>query len=614
MQGLIAARIDALPAAEKALLQDASVLGKVFWLGGAAALTAAEPLEAEERLHALERKEFVRRERRSSVGGEAEFAFRHLLVRDIAYGQIPRAARADKHLRAAAWIESLGRHEDHAETVAHHYVKALEFSRAAGNASAEVSAAARTALSDAGERSFALNAFGHAAHLYGQSLDLVPAGDPGRSELLFRRAQALHLAADERQFAALAAARDALLEAGVRDRAAAAQALLARGYWFRGTWDGARTGFDAAEGLLAGAPPTLAKAQALAGIAGFRLLDGQYQDAIRIGVEALAVADRLGLEEVRAAVLVTVGGARLELGDDAGGDDLEESRRVALRAGTFVEAFRACNNLAVALYAVGDLDRAFSLLEEGHGFAERAGHVDQLRFSRGMLLLPPLDRGEWDESIRQADAFIAECETGGGHTLQASAHCHRGSIRLARDDMAGAIADAERALELAREVRQADRMFQSLAFAVRASAETGELERAREHASEFDFLALDDRRPPPAWAYVHFCWVAAGVGLAEELDALLARQKRSSGWVAAARAAVRGDYPEAAEQFARMGTRPHEAYAHLRTAETLVADGRRTEAELHLGQALAFFRRVKATRYIRAAEGLLAEPTRSHGG
>ena len=76
----------------------------------------------------------------------------------------------------------------------------------------------------------------------------------------------------------------------------------------------------------------------------------------------------------------------------------------------------------------------------------------QLRFSRGMLLLPPLDRGEWDESIRQADAFIAECETGGGHTLQASAHCHRGSIRLARDDMAGAIADAERALELAREV------------------------------------------------------------------------------------------------------------------------------------------------------------------
>ena len=84
----------------------------------------------------------MRRERRSSVGGESEYAFRHLLVRDVAYGQIPRGGRAERHERAAAWIESLGRREDHAEMLAHHYLEALRLRRAAGQAE---SAAARRA-------------------------------------------------------------------------------------------------------------------------------------------------------------------------------------------------------------------------------------------------------------------------------------------------------------------------------------------------------------------------------------------------------------------------------------------------------------------------------------
>src|SRR2546423_9955602 len=110
VQGIIAARLDALAADEKALLQDAAVVGKVFWLGALGA--------TEQQLHPLQQKEFVQRARRSSVEGEVEFAFKHLLVRDVAYGQIPRAERAHKHLRTAEWIESLGRRADQAEQVA----------------------------------------------------------------------------------------------------------------------------------------------------------------------------------------------------------------------------------------------------------------------------------------------------------------------------------------------------------------------------------------------------------------------------------------------------------------------------------------------------------------
>ena len=75
----------------------------------------------------LERKQFVRRERRSSVGGETQYAFLHLVIRDVAYGQIPRAQRAEKHRFAAEWIQSLtpDRTEDRAEMLAHHFLAAL---------------------------------------------------------------------------------------------------------------------------------------------------------------------------------------------------------------------------------------------------------------------------------------------------------------------------------------------------------------------------------------------------------------------------------------------------------------------------------------------------------
>src|SRR5205807_2311924 len=83
-----AAGLDALSAEEKALLQHAAVHGKVFWTGGLVDGKPADRRVVEERLHGLERKEFVQRARRSSVAGETEYAFRHLLLRDVAYGQI----------------------------------------------------------------------------------------------------------------------------------------------------------------------------------------------------------------------------------------------------------------------------------------------------------------------------------------------------------------------------------------------------------------------------------------------------------------------------------------------------------------------------------------------
>ena len=80
VHGLIAARLDALAGEEKTLLHDGAILGKVFWLGAVAALSDGEATGLEERLHALERKQFVQRARRSSVQGEADYLRRSMLA------------------------------------------------------------------------------------------------------------------------------------------------------------------------------------------------------------------------------------------------------------------------------------------------------------------------------------------------------------------------------------------------------------------------------------------------------------------------------------------------------------------------------------------------------
>jgi predicted ATPase/class 3 adenylate cyclase len=172
IQGIIAARLDLLAPAEKRLLQDAAVIGKVFWPGAVAALGGTPGRGEEEYLHGLERKQFVRRERHSSVTGETQYAFLHVLLRDVAYGQIPRAARVGKHAAAAGWIESLGRPDDHAEMLAHHYQRAMDLARAASQDTTGLAPGARTALQRAGDRAFALNAFPAAAGYYRAALAL----------------------------------------------------------------------------------------------------------------------------------------------------------------------------------------------------------------------------------------------------------------------------------------------------------------------------------------------------------------------------------------------------------------------------------------------------------
>ena len=219
VQALIAARLDALEPDAKRVLQGAAVVGKVFWPG---ALGDAVP---EETLQGLERREFIRRERRSSVEGEAQYAFRHVLVRDVAYGEIPRAERAALHEGVAGWIESLGRGEETAELLAHHYTHALEYARAAGRDTEALARRSVPALAEAGRRAQSLGALQSAGRFFDAALELTEAHDETWAALVVDRATALMMSAVD-DIGPVAEAADVFRQAGASQKAARAEMTM----------------------------------------------------------------------------------------------------------------------------------------------------------------------------------------------------------------------------------------------------------------------------------------------------------------------------------------------------------------------------------------------------
>jgi hypothetical protein len=122
VQSLVSARIDLLPPEEKAALQAAAVVGRVFWLGPVTELLGGAAFD----VRALEARDFVRRHPQSAIAGEREYAFKHAVTREVAYGSLPLARRAQFHAAFAAWIERLGEGRDeHAPLLAHHYAQAV---------------------------------------------------------------------------------------------------------------------------------------------------------------------------------------------------------------------------------------------------------------------------------------------------------------------------------------------------------------------------------------------------------------------------------------------------------------------------------------------------------
>ena len=606
VQGVIAARIDALPGAEKELLQEASVHGKVFWLGGVASAAGVDPAEAERRLRALERKDFVARERRSTVAGDTQYSFQHVLLRDVAYGQIPRRARAEKHRGAAAWIEGLGRPDDHAELLAHHYKQALELARAAAlEDDPTLVVRTRDALRAAGERAMALSAYESAAAYFVDALELCPRDDPERPRLLLQHAGAL-LPFGGPGLEVLPEAIEGFRAVGDPEGEAEAATLAARFAWFAGDRSATDAYIDLAVAAVGDRPQSRARAAALTNKSGFVMLQARYEEAIRVGAEALPLVEALGMDIQRARLHIVIGTAHWGLGDTRGLDEIREGISIAETATDFDMVGIGYDNLSAGLQCYGRLEDARRMFSARSEHCERYGLSRLLRFIRTEAAEWDYLDGNWDDAIAVADELIGVAEGGSRHYSDPEALSLRAWIRLARGDATGADHDSERAVALA---RASDSQAQSAAYPIRAAVAfaVGKRTEADELVSELAAMgkrmvgALNTPFPTlPAVA-----WVFRDVGREEEfIDAVLDADPIKGLWNEASRAIAEGELVRAAEIIEDIGHTAGAAYARLRAAEALAAAGKEAEAAAQRAQAEDFYRTVGAIRFIGNGETL----------
>ena len=469
VQALIAARLDTLTPERKSLLQDAAVLGKVFWAGAVAAMGGRELREVEHALHELSRKELVRSARTSSMDDEAEYAFWHVLVRDVCYSQIPRADRAARHQAAAAWIERKAgeRAEDLAEVLAHHYLTALEFARAAAptEESKRLEAATIRSLSLAAERALALDVQSAEANL-AKALELAPPGHLERAGLLERWAYAAQQAGRLREAkAALEEAIELYRERG--DSIAAGRTLAALMPVLSNLGDPQREQpLAEAIALLEAQPPGPELVAAYGEHAGVHVvLLSDYPGAIVAAEQALELAAELQLPEP-ARALGFRGSARASLGEREGLDDLRRALALSVERGRSRDAGIFYINLSEALSYYEGPEAAITVVREGIEFSGRRG-ISAVRLWIGADLLDFLAAaGRPTEALAESGPLAAQLGTS-----ESIAWINVRSVQLRllaeRGESEYAAGDSERLAAAARDTGEAQQISTGFAGAAR---------------------------------------------------------------------------------------------------------------------------------------------------
>src|SRR6185312_1675870 len=173
--------------------------------------------------------------------------------------------------------------------------------------------------------------------------------------------------------------------------------------------------------------------------------------------------------------------------------------------------------------------------------------------------------------------------------------------RIVQGDLALALRDSDRALEIAREVQDPQQLHPALLSRARALFNDG---RRDESNTLLDEL-LAARPALNEYWFRELAWVLLEHGReAEYLEA--AEGEAITPWLEAGLAVARHDFPAAAAHYERIGAKGTEAVARLHVAELLIGQGDRGAADAELRQARAFFLSEEADPYLRRCEALLA--------
>ena len=614
LQSLIGSRLDVLTTEESRVIEDAAVVGKVFWEG---ALESISPdLEAGDTLRRLVTREWIRPVRDSSIAGEREYAFWHALTRDVAYGRIPRRERARKHRILGDWIRSAAgeRVADHAELLAHHYLNAWELGQAAGaNGDGDLRDRAIDALLLSGDRARRLDATRSHAH-YRKALDLMPDDDPRRVTALIKAAETMGETGLDRPVDMLREAAALALERG--DRLLAGQALGAAHRW---RWIESGTGIgtdllDQAIELLEQEPSSEPLADAYITRAGYHMMRGDSRAQLEWAQRGLDLLED-ATPDIRSRALTIRGIARFHLGDVAAGmGDLEEALRVASEEAASVHRLLTCYvNLADHTWFVQGPAAGEEVYRKGiDHVGARGGEVTWLKAE---TMWTGFEVGDWDRVLTTAAELLDQYEG-----IQAQhvplAHSYQALVHVWR----GEVGEAKRLIDLAlpplREIVDVQVLAPALVISARIDLARGERAAARRSLDEYievtegtSPIYRSFNLPDSVRLMAELGDLTAAGELARGSEAPALRSALGSAAAEAILTEARGDHEAALEKYRDVAGRWHdfghvleEALARYRAARCLAALDRDDEAEPLIAAAREAFERLGAQHMIAEIE------------
>jgi class 3 adenylate cyclase/tetratricopeptide (TPR) repeat protein len=625
VQALIAARLDTLSPDAKSLLADAAVVGKVFWADAVAAMSGRNVDDVVEVLRELSRKELVRPSRRSTFEAEAEYGFFHVLTRDVAYGQLPRPARASRHVAAARWIEAKAsdRVEDLADVLAYHYATALDLARAAGDTDQadDLTGPALRFLTLAGQRALGLDT-ATALTDFEHALTLTPPRHSGRAAALVRYGQAAFNAG--RYSDAERALQEAVAVFQEQDdRPAAATAMVLQvGVYLRLGDPRAWTLPAEAVELLAPLPPGPELVAALTDVAANLTLQGRHQPAIDHANQALTLADQLGLDRP-ARALGFRGSARANLGDPAGLADYREAIDMATAAGQGREVALLHNNYGMDLWLFDGPAAALDVMQAGLAYARPRGLTEAADGIASSAFSLWYDAGRHDQAMEGAVDLAERYEANGNvldlievRTIQTRCLLLSGQVEHTRDWLTFLT-------DTARETGDPQMIAQGLASVAAAHTALNEPDTAAVLLAEID--PTDGTRDTIFYS-IHLpemIRTALAIGRPDLAEQLLVgvepRHPYTEHALVTATAALtehRGDrstasasYADAATRWEQFGVVPEDAFALLGQGRRLLELGEAAEATAVLRHARAIFEPMRAAPALADVDALLERVT-----
>jgi tetratricopeptide (TPR) repeat protein len=556
--------------------------------------------------------------------GEAEYSFFHILVRDVAYSQIPRAGRVAKHRRAASWIESVAgeRAEDHAEILAYHYTAALEAARAGGQTSEaeELVAPALRFLILAGDRALGLDTARAEAN-YARALDLSPPGHPERAEVLVKWADAARQAGREADAArALEEAISLFKEHGDALGAARAMTVLANVLWSAGDPRSRQVVADAVA-LLESEQPGPALLAAYGERIRLECLRGEFSAAIEEAARAMALALSLGLDEP-AKALGYRGLSRYNLGDADGLDDLRRALALTIERGEGREAAVLYNNLAYSLWLIDGPAASLVAYREGIEFAGRRGIAEMALWMDSASYCCLFDLGSWDE-VLEAASSLADRPRSSGSLRILDARRYETKVIAQRGGAEDVLSFAEWAIETTRDSDSIEFVVAARVLGATVRLGAGDPHGAIQALSELDRASHSrgsTNYAPMLPEMVRTAIAAGDLALAERLasgfEPDLPYREHALCAARAILAEARGEaeegarlYAEAAGRWELFGVVPERGFALLGEGRCLLALRRPAEAVEALRRAREVFSGLGAKPSLSETDALLEQAT-----